>query len=469
MLSAQTIALHARRLALGAWKKAAFVLGIRRGERALAAMVALVVAALNVLAIYGFEQSLSKGVRLGYYTMFIRRFSMSGFDACSCINLSNGDIYFNTLRHPLFFTLLWPWSQLNQWLMEQTGDNYAMTIMAVLQTVAAVYAILFLRRTLTDVVGLRSSIETASLCALFFGFAYIMLCTAVPDHFVFSLALLTFTVWVSGLKMRSHTAWQPWQQAAMFFVTAGVTLTNGAKTFLAALFCSPRRTLGWRSLLAFGLSAVLLFGVYQYQYYAYEVPQKERIDHMVDQKRKQNPNFERAGQKRKQHSDAVNGTAIDKDGVILKLSDISTPRIPAIVHNLFGESVLFHRSHLLGDVQNDRPVFVAYDSAWSYAVSVAVALLLLAGVACSLRRRLMLMLVSWVAFDALMHIGFGFGLNEVYIMTAHWAFIIPIGAAYLLQSLGGWKRRALLAAVQVLAATLVVSNVWCIALHCLGK
>ena len=32
------------------------------------------------------------------------------------------------------------------------------------------------------------------------------------------------------------------------------------------------------------------------------------------------------------------------------------------------------------------------------------------------------------------HLGLGFGLNEVYIMTAHWAFIIPIAIGFLLKA-----------------------------------
>ena len=53
------------------------------------------------------------------------------------------------------------------------------------------------------------------------------------------------------------------------------------------------------------------------------------------------------------------------------------------------------------------------------------------------------MAASGVAFDAFIHLILGFGLNEAYIMTAHWIFIIPISLAYLLRALKG---RALLAA-----------------------
>lgn len=49
----------------------------------------------------------------------------------------------------------------------------------------------------------------------------------------------------------------------------------------------------------------------------------------------------------------------------------------------------------------------------------------------------------------LMHLGFGFGLNEVYIMTAHWAFIFPIGAAYMLRRSTSGTLRLLVASLTV--------------------
>jgi len=33
--------------------------------------------------------------------------------------------------------------------------------------------------------------------------------------------------------------------------------------------------------------------------------------------------------------------------------------------------------------------------------------------------------------DVALHIGLGFGINEVYIMSAHWMFVIPIAIGYL--------------------------------------
>ena len=41
---------------------------------------------------------------------------------------------------------------------------------------------------------------------------------------------------------------------------------------------------------------------------------------------------------------------------------------------------------------------------------------------------------SWVVCDAFIHLVMGFGLNEVYIMAAHWAFIIPICIGYIIRN-----------------------------------
>jgi hypothetical protein len=39
--------------------------------------------------------------------------------------------------------------------------------------------------------------------------------------------------------------------------------------------------------------------------------------------------------------------------------------------------------------------------------------------------------MSWFAVDFILHIVLGFAINEVYIMSADWIFIIPISIAFL--------------------------------------
>ena len=443
-------------------------LRLRREERWPTLCALIVAAALNGLLLYKYWVRLTPGGKLGFYSIFMKNFHVSGFDGTSCIAISCGDIYFSTLRHPLFYTLLLPFQWLDRWLMDLTGLNFAIIFMAVLQTLCATWSFVLLRRVLTDCVGLRQR-EALPLTVLFFSFAYVMLTIMVPDHFGLSLPLLLLTVWMAGRHMAAGTTFTPLQQALLLFMTAGVTVTNGVKTCLAALFTDRRRVFGWRSLLATALPLLLLWGIWQWQHTTVEVPQKQRIARMVEKKREKNPHFGERDAKRDKWRENQNGTAIDRDATLLKWSDISTSRLRSTVENLFGESLQLHRDHLLGDVQNDRPVFVSYRHPLQYAIGAAAALLLVAGVWCGRRSRLMLMLLSWLVFDATVHIGFGFGLNEVYIMTAHWAFVIPIAGGYLLRASGSKARLWLTSGVWALALWLAAYNATLIVGYCLNQ
>ena len=152
--------------------------------------------------------------------------------------------------------------------------------------------------------------------------------------------------------------------------------------------------------------------------------------------------------KLKEHNDFVkqqNGQALAEKVPLLEWSDMTTSRWKTVVHNLFGESLQLHRDYLLEDVQQTRPVFVAYSHRFNYFVEGVVLMLLLAGAWVARRSKFFLVVVSWFGFDMLMHIGFGFGINEVYIMTAHWAFIIPIAIGYLLSRKPEVQARSLVA------------------------
>ena len=41
--------------------------------------------------------------------------------------------------------------------------------------------------------------------------------------------------------------------------------------------------------------------------------------------------------------------------------------------------------------------------------------------------------MSYFGLDMLLHIGLGFGLNEVYIMSGHWIYALPIAIGFLLK------------------------------------
>lgn len=421
---------------------------LRKEERPIAGVALVVFAALNALLIANHWQSFTRGAHVGFWSVFYNHLNMSGYDIFSLIFISCMRLHWNALRHPLFVVLLLPLFWLNRLIMPPTEFNAAVLLMAALLVAADVWGAVLMHRLLCDVVEVRR-VDAALLTALFYGFAHVMIATMVPDHFALSLPLLLLTLLIAGRKLKEGKPMKLWQSALLFFLTAGVTLTNGVKVALAAWFVNGRKVFAWRSIAAFVVPTLLLGAIYVWQQNAIVAPQERKIKRIEAAVAKKDP---ARIAKLNEHNDFVkqqNGEALTKNVPLLEWSDITTDRWQSAVDNLFGESLQLHRDYLLEDVQQTRPVFVQYRSALNYVVEALLVVLLAVGAWTARREKFFLMVLAWFGFDMLMHMGFGFGLNEVYIMTAHWAFIIPIAAGYILRRSNSMAPRVLVAALAV--------------------
>ena len=421
---------------------------LRKEERPIAGVALVVFAALNALLIANHWQSFTRGAHVGFWSVFYNHLNMSGYDIFSLIFISCMRLHWNALRHPLFVVLLLPLFWLNRLIMPPTEFNAAVLLMAALLVAADVWGAVLMHRLLRDVVEVRR-VDAALLTALFYGFAHVMIATMVPDHFALSLPLLLLTLLIAGRRLKEGKPMKLWQSALLFFLTAGVTLTNGVKVALAAWFVNGRKVFAWRSIVAFVVPTLLLGAIYVWQQDAIVAPQERKIKRIEAAVAKKDP---ARIAKLNEHNDFVkqqNGEALTKNVPLLEWSDITTDRWQSAVDNLFGESLQLHRDYLLEDVQQTRPVFVQYRSALNYVVEALLVVLLAVGAWTARREKFFLMVLAWFGFDMLMHMGFGFGLNEVYIMTAHWAFIIPIAAGYILRRSNSMAPRVLVAALAV--------------------
>lgn len=419
---------------------------LRKEERPVAIVALIVFAALNALLIANHWQSFTRGAHVGFWSVFYNHLNMSGYDIFSLIFISCMRLHWNALRHPLFVALLLPLFWINHQIMPPTEFNAAVLLMGALLVAADVWGAVLMHRLLRDVVEVNR-MDAAFLTAMFYGFAHVMVATMVPDHFALSLPLLLLTLLIAGRRLKEGKPMKLWQSAMLFFLTAGMTLTNGVKVALAAWFVNGRKVFSWRSILSFVVSTLLLGAIYVWQQDAIVAPQERKIKRIEAAVAKKDP---ARIAKLKEHDDFVkqqNGEALTKSVPLLEWSDMTTSRWQSAVDNLFGESLQLHRDYLLEDVQQTRPVFVEYRSAVNYIVEALVVLLLVAGAWIARREKFFLMVLSWFAFDMIMHMGFGFGLNEVYIMTAHWAFIIPIAAGYILRRKNSMAARVLVAAL----------------------
>ena len=421
---------------------------LRKEERPIAGVALIVFAALNALLIANHWQSFTRGAHVGFWSVFYNHLNMSGYDIFSLIFISCMRLHWNALRHPLFVALLLPLFWLNHQIMPPTEFNAAVLLMGALLVAADVWGAVLMHRLLRDGVEVNR-MDAAFLTAMFYGFAHVMIATMVPDHFALSLPLLLLTLLIAGRRLKEGKPMKLWQSALLFFLTAGMTLTNGVKVALAAWFAGGRKVFSWRSIISFVVPTLLLGAVYLWQKEAIIEPQEHNIKRIEAAVAKKDP---ARITKLKEHDAFVkqqNGEALTKNVPLLEWSDMTTSRWQSAVDNLFGESLQLHRDYLLEDVQQTRPVFVGYRSAVNYIVEALVVLLLVAGAWIARREKFFLMVLSWFAFDMIMHMGFGFGLNEVYIMTAHWAFIIPIAAGYILR-----RKNSMAARVLVVALTL---------------
>jgi hypothetical protein len=427
------------------------ILRIKKEERWLAVAALVAFTLLNALLIYNHFDRFTRGAHVGFWTIFSNHLNLSGYDVATLIAISCLRVHYIVLRHPLFIGVLLPFYWLNHWLMGMTGFNFAMFFMAAVLIVCDVYGFIFLYRIFNELMKLRHA-DSLLLCAMFYSFAHVMLATIAPDHFAISLALLMGTLYLTGRRMQKGRMFKWWEATVLFFLTAGITLSNGVKTFIAVAAANGKRIFSWRFLAAFALPVVLLGGLVVWQDKAILEPQSRNIQKIEAAAAKPDPSQVERIKAHKEWAKRQNGVALADNVPLLEWSDITTSRWQSVVDNLFGESLQLHRDHLLEDALETRPVFVTYRSFVSYVVEALIVLLFVVGAWVARRNRLFQVVLLWFAFDMLMHLVFGFGINEVYIMTAHWAFIIPISIGFLLKKL---PLRQAAAVRYVVAATTV--------------
>ena len=408
---------------------------VKKEERWLAFAMLAVFVTFNAMVIASHYHVYTMEAHGGFWSVFTKNFRMSGYDCWSWITVSGGRIHFVTSRHPLYLTFLYPLYLLNDWLIQNVGYNFAVYFMAVIIVFSAFYAVLFMYRVFREVLELRRK-DARLLTLLLFSFGHVLIPTMVPDHFVISLMLLSLTLYITGKKMKKGQLLTAWQSLVLTFFTAGMATSNGVKTLLAGLFTNGKKVFTCKFIsIGVVLPLLLLLGIQQSQYYLLEVPQQAVVRHIESEILKKNPQKVLEHKKQRDEWQRTHLGQPVGDGVITKLMDASTPRIPTIVENFFGESIQLHQRSLLKDVSWERPIFVEYNWSLNYIIEAFIVLLFIVGIVFSYRQRFFKMLLAWFACDLTLHLILGFAVTEVYIMTSGWAFIIPISYGYLLKRL----------------------------------
>lgn len=406
---------------------------IKKEERIPSLIALLVFVLLNGLFFYKYSNLFLQAHHVSYWQLFAKTYHVSGFDAWSYIFMSNGKLYFEIPRHPLFAVILYPFYLINKELIAAGDTNYAMIFMAILLIVSAYYSFIFIYRVFREIIEVGKK-DSLLLSAMLYSFGMVMVSMLVPDHFCWSLFLLTMTLYLAGKAMKEKKQLSTWTIGILSFLTGGVTLSNIAKTYLAAWFVNGKKVFAWKNMVAMILPAILLVGTAYLIYTEIREPQFH-TDKKIEIKAHAKDTLQA-------HKDSIHhawvlahtGEPMKKEG-FWKWTDMSTSRSDALIHNMMGESIQLHDSYLLDDMCVNRPTVVKYNYVFNYIIEGIVALLFILGIIVAVRHRFFLMALSWLALDICIHFVMGFGLNEMYIMACHWIFIIPISIAYLLKSL----------------------------------
>lgn len=456
-------------------KKIFDIFKIKKEERWLALGIFLALAILNGVVIARYAGTFTL-VTDDYYKNFIRHFCVSGFDPLTYWVLSDWNAAYNVYRHPLLAFYMYIPYLINMGLMKLTGYNCALFIAVIIQMFCGFYATLFLQRIFREVLELDKA-ASSILTLLFFSFGYVMVTCIVPDHFVISMLLLILALYVSGRRIKHNHPLKIWQTVVYFVLTAGTSLNNGLKIFFSALFVNRKRFFRPKYLLlAVILPAALLWGFCRWEYRTFVWPvemarkemkakktaeKKARQERMAQLKqikdsltkdsiqrglkiitpeeiaqKAKNDSIQKAKQLARNEARKKRGPkqgAPIMKGEFMNWTDATSSRTLSIVENLMGESIQLHQDYVLQDELRHRPMFVNYRYAFNYIVEALIIILFLAGIWAGRKSRYLWLVMSYFGLDMLLHIGLGFGLNEVYIMSGHWIYTLPIAIGFLLK------------------------------------
>lgn len=400
---------------------------IRKKEILPSSIAMLLIIFENIMMItYHFERYL-RGGNLGFWSVFANSFTVSGFDPYTYMTLSRWNVYYAVYRHPLLSYMWYPFARLNEWQMTLTEHNYAIFIVAFVSIFCAFYTFLFLYRICRDIIGI-SSFDSSLLVFFFYSFAYIILTIMVPDHFCLSMFMLVLTLYIAGMKMRDSQLMSGKLTVFLYTIISGITLSNGVNVFLAQLFCNGKKTLKMRNLLlTFVLPTIILGALCVYQDVQYVKPREQQGLHIMEEKAKKDKNI---AEKLKQTKATAKKMSLKDKLNVTKWMDFSTSRSETIVENLLGEGMYLHDNNLLEDNVETRPIFVTYNSVLPYIFIAIASVLFIMGGVLGCYDKFIKLCLSWCAFAMTLHIFFAFAINEVYIMSAHWMFVIPLCISY---------------------------------------
>ena len=423
-------------------------------ENILVAVVGLIIfATLNAIMLQ-YHYNLWTNPKVGFWSAFWNRFEISGFDSYTYIIVSQWRPLYTLSRHPLLALMFWPLSELNGWLTAYYHTNFAIFLVAAVWILASMCSWMILYRIFRRLIVLTAW-KSLLLTLYFFSFSHVMLTTFVPDHMTLTLPLLLLSLYLAGSAVKKGKLIPLWQTLLLAFVATGVTTTNVVKVVIADIASSWRKAtkkvLSLR-LLAYAIPLAFIGIMYFYQLDTTQRREKERAETIIRKRSEKDSLFAKKIAESQEATKQLRANQIVNLSIVTN-TEYHIDRLPSLVENVFGEGFMLHEDHVLKDANRERPVLVRYRH-WSfYAIEGLIVGVFVLGAWYGRKERLMVAALLMFLFDMALHVGLNFASADVYIMTAHWAFVVPIATAFLMKRTENNERADMLLSCTILFLT----------------
>lgn len=424
----------------------------------------LIFSSLNMLMVYTAPEVWTNK-HVGPWSAFHKGFTFSGFDQYTYIAVSQFRPIYVHLRHPALLYFVYPMTWLNDWLKDEYGINCAIYIVAVVWTLIGTLSWTLLYKIFRKIIGL-SLWESLLLNVFFYSFAHVTIAMFVPDHMLLTMTTLFFMLYLSGRAMQQGKAIATWKALLLFFIGTGISTTNAIKIWMIDIAGRWRRGMlasVLRHSLTYIIPTLLLAWIYYYQETTANIEEQrflERIE--AREMKKDSANYIKEQTKSKKIISARENKQLINNP-LFEWTDMSIPIIPTLIENIYGEGFFLHEDYLLRDanMRGQRPVIVRYKGWYNYAAEAILLILFAIGVYIGRRERFMWMCLLPFLFDMLLHVFLRFAISDVYIMTAHWAVVIPVAVALTLKhAKAAVSRRALYIGTLSAVALLTIYMWW---------
>lgn len=300
-----------------------------------------------------------------------------------------------SIRHPLFCLIYGPVLAFTT-LIEFTGINIQWYFLILLSSVIMSFCILLLFKISRQ---LGVSLFSSYLITFFFAsFSYVILLSIQVESFLLTLFFSLLFILVT-LKQKTNT----YTDNIFFFFLVGTTSTNFLK-LLAVDFILEKKIIQAikRFLLSIQLFSVIflftILGLF-YRRFILELSWQDSIF-----------------------------------GDVFEYTNITINKFSFFWKNFLTEPLMFHSS--VGVIyEKDTSILSSYPYSFYNLILLIIFILVLLSVFLNRKEVITKIFISFISIDLLIHFGFGYGVNEAQLFSAHWFFFIPILLGLLIKKL----------------------------------